>query len=81
MESGLRTATVVAETDVTCLSLTRRYERTVDVAAMLDQEKQKHGTPLGLVADAGAGADTGAGAASEVHKAKHIVVSIFAGVI
>lgn len=25
MESGLRTATVVAETDVTCLSLTRRY--------------------------------------------------------
>lgn len=79
MESGLRTATVVAETDVTCLSLTRRYERTVDVAAMLDQEKQKHGTPLGLVADAGAGADTGA--ASEVHKAKHIVVSIFAGVI
>ncbi|CAM9860845.1 unnamed protein product, partial [Hapterophycus canaliculatus] len=25
MESGLRTATVVAETDVTCLSLTRRH--------------------------------------------------------
>lgn len=25
MESGLRTATVVAETDVTCLSLTRRF--------------------------------------------------------
>lgn len=24
LESGLRTATVVAETDVTCLSLTRR---------------------------------------------------------
>ena len=35
MESGLRTATVVAETDVTCLSLTRRYESDADALSLL----------------------------------------------
>ena len=35
MESGLRTATVVAETDVTCLSLTRRYDSDADALLLL----------------------------------------------